>query len=231
MDNVERKECGTTANPWTLLPSSAPYILPCDAQAVADFNARAGDRHRLQTSVLPEPYLGNPMAPVVLLNLNPGWNAAHDPINHARPQFIHRNRQNLLHESHPFPFYLLDPDLLPHRTPWWDRRLKQLITATSREVVARGVFCAEYFPYHSKSFKKGALLPSQEYTFDLVRRAIERGAVVLLMRSKRLWLDAVPKLVSYDRLFEANSSQWRGTLVQTTIVATARAGLRRRSKP
>jgi hypothetical protein len=73
--------------------------------------------------------------------------------------------------------------------------------------VARGVLCAEYFPYHSKSFKKGALLPSQEYTFDLVRRAIERGAVVLLMRSKRLWLDAVPKLVSYDRLFEANSSQ------------------------
>lgn len=194
-------------NPWAELPDSAPYVLARDAQAVAFFNQRAEERYQIRTAVLPEPYLGNPNARVVLLNLNPGWNPDTDPVNHARPEFIHRNRQNLLHEPSPYPFYLLDPMLLPHRTCWWDKRLAELIRDTSRETVAHGVLCVEYFPYHSKRFKKSGILPSQKYSFDLVLRAIERRALVLLMRSKRLWTAAVPELASYDRFFEANSKQ------------------------
>jgi hypothetical protein len=42
-------------------------------------------------------------------------------------------------------------------------------------------------------------LPSQAYSFSLVRRAIERGAEIVVMRSKRLWFEAIPELARYGR--------------------------------
>ena len=59
-------------NPWGQLPEQAPYVLPADATAVESFNRRARDNHILHTEKLPEPYLGDPTAPIVLLNLNGG---------------------------------------------------------------------------------------------------------------------------------------------------------------
>jgi hypothetical protein len=63
-------------------------------------------------------------------------------------------------------------------------------------------FCASSFsPYRSRSFAKlSAILDSQLYGFHLVRAAISRGAEIVLMRSKRLWFDAVPELRTYERL-------------------------------
>jgi hypothetical protein len=71
-----------------------------------------------------------------------------------------------------------------------------------------GFLCVEYFPYHSRRFKKPVQnLPSQQYGFHLVHRAIDRGAIIILMRSKRLWLEAVSQLHGYSRLFELRNPQ------------------------
>ena len=59
-------------NPWLALPSRAPYVLPEDRSAVERFNRTAAAPVRLETSLLPEPYVGRVDAPVVLLTLNPG---------------------------------------------------------------------------------------------------------------------------------------------------------------
>ncbi len=50
-------------------------------------------------------------------------------------------------------------------------------------------------------------MPLPEYSFDLVRRALSRGAWIVLMRSKRLWFAAVPELASYPRLVRIRNAQ------------------------
>ncbi len=40
-----------------------------------------------------------------------------------------------------------------------------------------------------------------------MRQALARGAVVVLLRSARLWLTAVPELAGYARLYPLRSTQ------------------------
>jgi hypothetical protein len=49
-------------------------------------------------------------------------------------------------------------------------------------------------------------LPSQHYSFGLVKAAMERNAVIVLTRAERYWKQAVPDLGQYeDRLVMTNS--------------------------
>ena len=74
--------------------------------------------------------------------------------------------------------------------------------------LATKICCIEYFPYHSRNYKPlGKTLESQLYSFHLVRRAVKRGALVLFMRAKKIWLEAVPELASHDRVFELKNKQ------------------------
>ena len=60
-------------NPWLSLPEKAPFVLECDKQSILDFNSRAKPQYWIHLEELPEPYTGNPLANIVLLNLNPGF--------------------------------------------------------------------------------------------------------------------------------------------------------------
>ncbi len=81
-----------------------------------------------------------------------------------------------------------------------------MIAECGRARVAKRLICVEFFPYHSKRFGHADLrLPSQQYTFQLVRLAIARSALIILSRGKRLWLGAVPELISYRCLAELRS--------------------------
>jgi hypothetical protein len=195
------------ANPWRLLPSRAPYILPEDRAPVLNFNRRASSLTRIHTAMLPEPFLGPVDAPVVLLNLNPGY-APENRRVHRRPGFSRAVRRTLRGADHPYPFYYLDPEPDGGGYRWWRSRLSALTSATSDEVVARGVLCVEYFPYHSVRFRHAAVrVASQEFGFSLVRQALRRRAVVIVMRARRLWETAVPELRGYGRIFGLNSPQ------------------------
>ena len=87
----------TIANPWRLLPASQPYVLIEDAGVISKFNAHATERTRYDLSLFPEPYLGAPSAPVVLLALNPGWSPG-DAVVHAEPTFAEESRLSLTHD-------------------------------------------------------------------------------------------------------------------------------------
>jgi hypothetical protein len=123
---------------------------------------------------------------------------------------------NLRHKQAKYPFYLLDPDL--NFAPgfcWWKQKLGPLMGALDDprgEKVSKGVFCVEFFPYHSETFSSRwntNILPSQEYSFRLVQRAIRRNALILIMRSGKIWREHVPELKTYskDRWEEASSPQ------------------------
>jgi formate-dependent phosphoribosylglycinamide formyltransferase (GAR transformylase) len=50
-------------------------------------------------------------------------------------------------------------------------------------------------------------VPSQEYTFALLRAAIRREAVVFVTRGQAVWEAAVPELRGYSRAFRTNRVQ------------------------
>jgi hypothetical protein len=193
-------------NPWARLPDEAPFLLPEDRHAIEEFNLGAKTEHKIDTGLLPEPFVGRPDAPVVLLGLNPGW-SEEDAAWHENPEFARLLRANLAHESLTYPFYLLDPSQSSPGGAWWSQRLRPLIEEVGLETVARDILCVEFFPYHSHKYSQAPRLPSQDYTLSLVQAAIDRNAVVVMLRSVRRWTEAVPALANYDRRFILQSAQ------------------------
>jgi hypothetical protein len=109
-----------------------------------------------------------------------------------------------------FPFYFLDPHFEGKGRQWWEKKLNALLNLNGlgRDQTARSLLCIEYFPYHSRRFAHAKLkLQSQKFGFDLVRSAINRDAIVVIMRSKRRWLAEIPELGKHPRAFPLNSPQ------------------------
>lgn len=196
-------------NPWLSVPSQPPYVLQCDRNPVAEYNAKCrAEEHRLQTDVLPEPFIGRTEASVVLLNLNPGF-AEQNLAEHAQPEFQALLRKNYSHVPSAFPFYYLDPTIESSSGgKWWNGKLKELIhSCGGPRQVANELLCVEYFPYHSRRFRAGRIMPSQKYGFDLVKNAIARNAFVVIMRSRARWERTIAELKTYHRKSPLNSPQ------------------------
>jgi hypothetical protein len=184
-------------NPWADLPAIEPFVLPCDRLTVEAHNTIAAPAERLDLRLMPEPFMGRPDAPIVLLALNPGL-SSRDLRAHRRPEFQARVRSCLAHGSDQYPFYYLDPSQRGPGVDWWRRVAGSLVEQFGAEAVADRMLCVEYLPYHSVKFDHAHLrLPSQEYGFALVREAIRRKAEVVVMRGLRYWLGAVPELAGY----------------------------------
>ena len=204
---MEPSKNPTATNPWRDLPLEPPYALASDRLILERFNQKARPDHQIHLDLLPEPFLGSPDAPVVLLSLNPGF-APEDRIPHGDPTFQALSRAQLSHAPSPYPFLLLNPAVEAPGRGWWEKKLVRLLETCGRERVARGVLCVEYFPYHSRRFAHARIrVPSQEYSFHLVRAALRREAAIVLMRAERPWLDAIPELVAYPRLYRLRNRQ------------------------
>jgi len=190
-----------STNPWTSLPEDRPYVLPHDAKLVAECNRTTRPINRFELQILPEPFFGSPVAPIVTLGLNPGLNMKDYPV-HEDPTFIGLSRRSLIHSLAPYPFLHLQPndDWTPGAV-WWRKICRELISDVGIEAVGKGLFHLQYFPYHSTALgQRPPHVPSQDYSFNLLRLAIERGAEIILMRSANLWFGAVPELASYPKL-------------------------------
>ncbi len=184
-------------NPWHRLPDNPPFVLPDEESAVRNFNVKARPVHFLHIDdILPEPFVGDPSAPVVVLGTNPGFNGERTIREKSEPGFVARLRANLLHQSSDSPFAFLAPDVSGRHRQWWEDKLKHLIAHFGPGAVAKSILAVEFFPYPSHRYGHGRLaLPSQQYSFDLVRNAIKRKAVIVLTRGERRWLREMPELV------------------------------------
>jgi hypothetical protein len=192
-------------NPWLRLPANAPYVLPEDKAAVEEFNRTADPKYFLHVDkLLPEAFVGATDAPVVLLSNNPGFSADEEKTQ-ARQSATFRELmwKNLRRESSDYPFVFLNPklDSNDNGNGYWQGKLKHLIDRFGVETIARSVLNVVRFPYPSQRYGHQRLdLPSwaQEFSLGLVRDAVRRGAVVVLLRSgkanQKAWLEAVPEL-------------------------------------
>ncbi len=147
---------------------------------------------------------------IVLLNLNPGFYERNETFfqDPTYEYFVKTNRANLNHEQQAFPFYHLDPaNVSSPGNYWWSRKFKQLINRYGAQKIANEVSNLEYFPYTSPHFGCNKfILESQKYTFHLFKEALKRDAIIILMRGKNLWEQAVLALKEYP-YFTLNSAQ------------------------
>ena len=113
-----------------------------------------------------------------------------------------------LHAPQPYPFYLLDPRFRDASgARWWRTYLGQLIQRYGDRRIANSVVCVEYFGYHSEHFEFPTTLPSQLYSFELVKQAMARSAVIVVLRAQSWWIDVVPGLATYPRAFKLRNTQ------------------------
>jgi hypothetical protein len=207
---VEPRKQAPVENPWTDFTSGDPYVLPADLPQVLAFNRglQQTDVRRLRLNVVPEPYIGRVDAPVVLLAINPGYTS--EDVHFTNDAYARDVWQrNLLHQPLDYPFYPLDPALSwAAGAIWWTRRLRALLAASDRKTVANNLLCIEYFPYHSyKNPLFPGEVPSQAYSFDLVNRAIARGATILITRGVRAWRHRITRLRDYTHVFDTANPQ------------------------
>ena len=194
-------------NPLLLLPQSGNnFVLPIDQILVSKHNSRSDEEHSFHTDLIPEPYIGNVHAPVVALNANPGYDE-NDQLIHSDPITRMIMLNNLNHNYSDF-YYLSNDFNNSAGAMWWRKRLRKLVEATSREIVSKNFFVVESMAYHSEKFKF-IDLPSQKYSCELVKKAIERAAIIIIMRSKNVWFDLIPELANYKNLVFMNS--WQST--------------------
>lgn len=204
-------------NPWKDLPNEAPFVLDSDREDIVQYNQKVKLEYRINLTTPPDPYIGDVFhAKIVLLQLNPGSDFSPGFLepNESLEQSIFSevrkdNVKNILHEYGEFPFYHLDPKYrITGGFRYWSQLFSKIIKHEEDYArIAENICCIEFFPYHSKNFKPlNKTVESQKYSFYLLREAIERGAIILLLRGEREWRGAVKELAT-SRYFKPRSTR------------------------
>lgn len=176
-----------------------------DAAAIERYNAKARPEYRLHPELGPSQYEGDiDTARLVMLLSNPGFDSTSTPEDHT-------------FERDGWPFAALHDDAPTGTRDWSRRRLRALTDIFGRQHVSQTVACLQLNPWASQKWDAGCVLPSRSIQLELADQAARRGAVILIMRSERLWLQA-PGVKMSPRRHRVNS--WRSSYVSPTNMNT-----------
>lgn len=205
-------------NPWEKLEkNSSEFILQEDRQIIKEFNSKnSKEEFKIHTDILPFPFVGNVLeAPIVLLMLNPGYEQQ-ERDNGFYNEFkdIFWKQLNHKYDEMEYPYYCLNPVIFSY-SDYWPKRLKKAIIGITEQEFSKKVCNIQFFPYSSKNmdwsyFKKtlkNNFLESQEYNFYLVRKAMERNALILFPRrgSQHKWYNVIEGLKDYENQYVAKA--------------------------
>ena len=143
----------------------------------------------------------------MLLQANPRWGEGDEQV-WQRPGVTERALE-AARAVHGGAFHWLADDVSDTTGGRWWRNCLRGLTSPDRSYadLSTRVLALEFHGYHSPQWSALPItLPSQRYTFDLVRQAIDREAVIVALRALRSWQVAVPELMRYDRLCTPRSS-------------------------
>lgn len=215
-------------NPWLEmenLSESDDMVLKIDEPFVSAYNAEFGEKspHHLQLNVPPLPFIGSSEAPVVLLLANPGYDVEHDK-NWSKDKFINDGILANLHRKPDASLFFVSKEYrkLGDVSQWWKERTKELANAigkehslsgTAEQQTERGfediekkLLAIEYHPYHSKEWQPPfRTFESQTFTFDLVQKAMDREATIIIGRCVKHWYASVPDLRAYKHVIKFDS--------------------------
>jgi hypothetical protein len=196
-------------SPWVRLPDRNPYVLPEDKPVVDWWNSRLGpgDPRRLELHVLPEPFLGYLDAPVLILMANPGSVPAD---RHIDREWVTRANQQALTVPGGTVMYSLDDKAAAFPGGIWWRRMTRGLLAPRRTYadLAARLLVVQWHGYHSvRPSLPTERLPSQDFAVDLVSRAMDRQAPIIIGTAGPFWRSRVPGLSAYPGLITKNSPQ------------------------
>ena len=175
--------------------------------------ARKGEEKKqylLAEHLEPHPYLGNPLADVLVLMANPGVNDKEKNLKFTmNPQQLEQNRQNLQHENLDFfKSRIHSPNSPELESEWLKPRIRELVQATSVDRVTNGIFLVNFHAYHSRSWHHIPFtFPTQHYSFRLVSEAVSRNALIIMSRNMLGWFTAIPNLFDHRNRIEFKSTR------------------------
>lgn len=201
-------------NPWKNFTKQAPFIADIDKEFVESYNRNVAPEYKLQTGVMPAPFNGGlDAARVVFLSLNPGYD---ENDNLRSEEYRTAIRENLDDPYGYNNFVYLDKrfSTLKKGTSvisdpgydWWMSKTHWLMQ--NGQSIGGRFMALEWFPYASKRFKAASqIFPSQRYTFEILREAMRRNKMIVILRGRAKWLESVPELATYGNLLELRSPQ------------------------
>jgi len=225
----------TIDNPWKGQITPTNLFLDIDKPFLDAHNSirTAKPDHQLDFRPPPVPFLGFHNSPVVVLLANPGLDDDTKAIEESvQSPLFEPVKANLDAEMGTAHFALSDTFKGTPGGKWWRTRTAKLADEVGGfSVLAERLLAVELHGYHSKSWSAPlANFPSQQFGFHLVRKAIDRGALIITARSRDYWLAAVPELLTYKNVIEETISPRAVHLSEGNLGSTAYAKLVRALK-
>ena len=201
----------TVNNPWKDQITPSKLFLDIDKPFLEAHNSIRIESpdHQLDFRPPPVPFLGFHNAPVVILLANPGLDDDANAIKESvKSPLFEPVKANLDTDGGTAHFALGETFRDTPGGKWWRARTAKLGDEVGGfPLLAERLLAIELHGYHSKSWSAPlANFPSQEFSFYLVRKAIERGALIVIARSRKYWLAAVPELLTYNNVIRETIS-------------------------
>ena len=193
------------SNYFQLIPNNS---LDADKKVIENFNQKQSELYELKTSMMPAHFTGNILkSKIVLLATNPGYVEREVENFYSNPKFI---KERILDLSFSRDSFISDDKERIKESPYWNQKLRWLIEETNFQNVSKNIALLQFNPYHSIKFREIAkkyfkntnsteYLDSQKYGFILLKYCIEQDKLIVILRSKKAWLKAVPELSEYEK--------------------------------
>lgn len=209
-------------NPWKGIEQSNIFF-DGDKDIINKFNEKlkikGADKledhdYYIHPDLLPEPYMGNPDANVILLFANPGFGGK-EKDDYKATGLREKIFNNLTHSNLDHPYYYLNPELYDSTSKgqpkftegakWARRRMSELFDKIKAEELSQKIFTLQLHPYHSARFKKlNDSFKGYNYTMSLFENAIERAekknALIVCARSYKHWNEEYKKIKKNQEL-------------------------------
>ena len=224
-----------------LFSSENNQVCSADRAMIEDFNAHSEPDFQYRLNVPAYPWYGNPLkAKVIVLSLNPGYSEKESTIAKLIQLLPERNYEGYcLHICSMLTFdcggflpsdyqrpRLSDRDIANiHQSWYWYDRLNQGFldgrNGLSFEDVNHNFAVIQYIGYHSKRFapfKKNQILPSQQYTRQLIDYILHnnRDTIFIVPRNVNTWRKFLGNL--WDDMRFITTSDYRGQhLTKSTL--------------
>lgn len=153
-------------------------IYNSDIEAIQRYNAKVRDKFKLRVELGPCPFEGDiNSSSVLLLFANPGFDETSSINDHKFT--VDGWPLSGLHENAPTGM-----------RDWWSPRLRDLCKRYGDQNISKKVAALQINPWASTNFDSNLRLPSRSKMLGLAENAARRGAVIVIMRAERLWLES-----------------------------------------
>ncbi len=199
----------TIQNPWLniIKTEDGNQFAECDEENILEIANKTKGSGKIILNLPPQPFEGNiARSKIVFLHLNPGFKK--EDINEQNDEtFLSQTKKSMLQDDDAYFFSLMKEEFEGQsHYNWWNKRIFVKCDKAIRNDVFGHNYNEEYrklaleyfsavelFPYHSKDASQINTtdmysLPSQKYSFLLVKKAVEAGKIVV-MRSSDKWLN------------------------------------------